>query len=397
MPFARSNSTSALTTSYAAAYNADRPPLSSRRSSTNSLMSKQQLDEEASKIILSALERSTSSAPLELSVQNVQPSRSSASSFSRKSLSSMIPGLSSLSLSRSIASEEKERGRPRTQDGERPRSSSVASSKSVDDTDSGAARRTRSTSPFLRKKRRARDHSPSVEALKSQSDVESDFEDLSSRSTIRPRNAFSQSALSDDDSGEDVADEDDSEESWSDNDQFDSITEQNTEQNAYIPAAAPDVDALDAHDPLGEGVNIVVPPEPYFPTTLNTRRNNPRRKKSTRHVSLPLVTSRPVFARDRCTITLTQGDPEHALELNGRRSRKYIVGSDLSEESRYAVEWGIGTVLRDGDEMQVNSRTSITFVANFLLRWVVSVNENEAKGLSYMPPALTRAHSRPLS
>ena len=36
-----------------------------------------------------------------------------------------------------------------------------------------------------------------------------------------------------------------------------------------------------------------------------------------------------------------------------RRKRMYVIASDLSEESRYAVEWGIGTVLRDGDEMLI--------------------------------------------
>jgi nucleotide-binding universal stress UspA family protein len=39
-----------------------------------------------------------------------------------------------------------------------------------------------------------------------------------------------------------------------------------------------------------------------------------------------------------------------------------VVASDLSDESRYAVEWGIGTVLRDGDEMLI-----------------VSVSENDSK------------------
>lgn len=344
LPFARSNSSSALSTSHLSAYNANRPTLPSRRSSTNSLMTKQQLDEEAAKIIMTALERTASREP-------PQPAQSSQPSRSRMSFSSMIPGLSSLSLSRGNTSDDKERGRSRSQVDDRPRSSSVISTKEIDDTESNAARRTRSTSPFsgFRRKRRTRDTSPSVEALKSQSDVESDYDDSAYRSSIRPQNAFTQSSLSDDES---VNDDEDSEEFWSDDDQFDSITNQNTEQNALIPARPPEADALlDAPDPLGEGVNIIVPPEPYFPTTLNARRSNNRRKKSTRHVSLPLVTSRPIFARDRCTITLTQGDPENALELNGRRGRKYIVASDLSEESRYAVEWGIGTVLRDGDEM----------------------------------------------
>lgn len=72
---------------------------------------------------------------------------------------------------------------------------------------------------------------------------------------------------------------------------------------------------------------------------------------------LPLQVSRPVFARDRCTVIVTHGDPVGVLKVEGdetkrkREPKRYIVFSDLSEESKWAVEWGIGTVLRDGDEM----------------------------------------------
>ncbi|KAH7928791.1 adenine nucleotide alpha hydrolases-like protein [Leucogyrophana mollusca] len=131
-------------------------------------------------------------------------------------------------------------------------------------------------------------------------------------------------------------------------------------------------------DPLGEGVNVVVPPEPYFPSTLNRssfssmrgKRGAPKRKKSRTHETLPLDTSRPIFQRDRCTITVTQGEPN----ASGRRKRTYVVASDLSEESRYAVEWGIGTVLRDGDDMLI-----------------VTVVENESKVDPAIPNAADRA------
>lgn len=326
--------------------NVDRQP--SRRSSSSSLTT-HQLDQEASKLIMGALERTSSATP--------DPTPASTSSrpslsFGRKSFSSMIGGLSSLSLTRG-ASEDKERGRTsKQQDDVKSRSSSAMSGHSTEDMDSTAASRARSTSPFSRRRPRTRDSSPSVEALKlSQSDIESDSEPMSARS-IRPRNAFSHPATSDDESPDDDEDEDDSEEEWSDNDTFDSITELNTERNAMVPAVTAEPDNVDAPDPLGEGVNIIVPPEPYFPSTLNnTGTRNPRRKKSTRPVALPVNTSRPHFQRDRCTITLTQGDPAASLATNGRKSRRYVVASDLSEESRYAVEWGVGTVLRDGDEM----------------------------------------------
>lgn len=154
---------------------------------------------------------------------------------------------------------------------------------------------------------------------------------------------------------------------WSDGDAdgFDPVTERNTEQNALIVPVEDELlmgemDAEVDPDPLGEGVNVVVPPEPYFPSTLNrtsagsvNRRAKgvPKRRKSRHHEVLPLATSRPIFQRDRCTINLKQGDPD-ACAGDGKR-RMFIVASDLSEESRYAVEWGIGTVLRDGDELFV--------------------------------------------
>lgn len=211
-------------------------------------------------------------------------------------------------------------------------------------------------SPFHFRRSRTRDSSPHVGAL-AQSDVESDTESTRDR----PRSAYA----SDDESQGDGYSENgsDSEEEIPDNDQFDSVTEANTEANSLVAAEVAEPDPLEIPDPLGEGVNVVVPPEPYFPTTLNhSSPRNPRRRKSTRPDPLPLQTGRPVFQRDRCTISLTQGDPERTLRETGRRPRRYVIASDLSGESRYAVEWGIGTVLKDGDEMLI-----------------VTISENESK------------------
>ncbi|KAJ8584346.1 hypothetical protein M405DRAFT_914978 [Rhizopogon salebrosus TDB-379] len=90
-------------------------------------------------------------------------------------------------------------------------------------------------------------------------------------------------------------------------------------------------------------------------------------EKSRHHETLPLQTSRPLFQHDRRTITVTQGN----LEAYGRRRRTYIVASDLSEESRYAVEWGMGTVIQDGDNLLI-----------------ITVMENEAK----VDPAIPNSH-----
>lgn len=130
-------------------------------------------------------------------------------------------------------------------------------------------------------------------------------------------------------------------------------------QTAPPPPGATAVEEPDI-DPLGEGVNVVVPAEPLFPSTLhglNTPRRgtsvSARRKPASRVDHLPLSTSRPIFQRDRCTIRLTNGDPLAGLKENGRKPKRYVVASDLSVESKYAVEWCIGTVMRDGDEMIV--------------------------------------------
>jgi hypothetical protein len=315
------------------------------------LLTKEELDLQASQIILNALERTNSRQQ-----QHQGKNSSNTGSFSKMSLSSMMGGLSALSLSRN----REERGRSATKDKgkekQRARSSSYAGR--GDDESDSASQRARSQSPFRLRRTRTRDTSPTVEAL-TQSDVESDGE----VNRIRPRNnAFSVGQSDDDSPDESDEDEDSDDDSWNDGNQFDTVTEKNTERNALVPADRIENDIVDIPDPLGEGVNVVIPPEPYFPSTLNTGSRKPKRRQSTRpQDTLPLVTSRPVFQRDRCTITVTHGTPDKALEESGRRSKRYVLASDLSDESRYALEWGIGTVLRDGDELYVfcNAQSAI--------------------------------------
>ncbi|PLB55774.1 hypothetical protein P170DRAFT_49759 [Aspergillus steynii IBT 23096] len=58
--------------------------------------------------------------------------------------------------------------------------------------------------------------------------------------------------------------------------------------------------------------------------------------------------------QNRSIRTIIRGDySKQSGELDGgrRRQRKYLVATDLSEESVYALEWTIGTILRDGDTM----------------------------------------------
>ncbi|KAL4893214.1 hypothetical protein BDV59DRAFT_33428 [Aspergillus ambiguus] len=57
---------------------------------------------------------------------------------------------------------------------------------------------------------------------------------------------------------------------------------------------------------------------------------------------------------NRSIRTIVRGDytnlPEYT-DSGRRRRRKYMVATDLSDESVYALEWTIGTILRDGDTM----------------------------------------------
>lgn len=80
-----------------------------------------------------------------------------------------------------------------------------------------------------------------------------------------------------------------------------------------------------------------------------------QRRKSTLKNELRLQSGRPIYERNRCTITLTHGDPDGHVENDAsrkaRKKKTYVVASDLSEESYYAIEWAIGTVLRNGDEL----------------------------------------------
>jgi len=344
---------------------ASRPTTPKRRSINFLLTSSpkatpQVLDHQASQLILNALERTNSQQGSAKSPDSAK----NGGSFG-KSFTSMMGGLSSLSLARTSTrdSEDKDKDRGRSML-KMNRSKSSSQAPADEDRDSlQSVTRTRSQSPFSFRRSRNHEQSPAPQPVRlSQSDA-----DLSDApSSIHPRST----AFTDDDSGDGTDAEDDDASSSGDDRLFDPITERNTERNALITPVVSDVAGaapeIEDPDPVGEGVNVIIAPEPYFPSSLNSSnsrgKRNPRRRKSVKtHEPLPFNTSRPVFQRDRCTITMTQGDPQG--KLGGRRKRRYVVASDLSEESRYAVEWGVGTVLRDGDEMLI-----------------VTVVENEAKG-----------------
>ncbi|RPA81035.1 hypothetical protein BJ508DRAFT_184123, partial [Ascobolus immersus RN42] len=57
---------------------------------------------------------------------------------------------------------------------------------------------------------------------------------------------------------------------------------------------------------------------------------------------------------NRAIRSITRGDfdeLQNEAEMGNRRQRSYLVATDLSAEAAYALEWTIGTVLRDGDTL----------------------------------------------
>lgn len=112
----------------------------------------------------------------------------------------------------------------------------------------------------------------------------------------------------------------------------------------------------------GEGPNLLPMNDPMTPSLgssisslpprANPRTGLPPRRKSTKSAipKLELKTGRPSFEKNRCTVILTHGDPDKALEESKRKKRTYLVASDLSDESLFAIQWAIGTVLREGDD-----------------------------------------------
>jgi nucleotide-binding universal stress UspA family protein len=56
----------------------------------------------------------------------------------------------------------------------------------------------------------------------------------------------------------------------------------------------------------------------------------------------------------RCVRTVYRGDfakMQQEAHDDQRRVRKYLVATDLSDEATHALEWTVGTVLRDGDTL----------------------------------------------
>ncbi|WFC96861.1 hypothetical protein MBRA1_003524 [Malassezia brasiliensis] len=152
-----------------------------------------------------------------------------------------------------------------------------------------------------------------------------------------------------------------------DDEDFDVGTLKNTLYNAhslgcytsdgYDPAAMTNYEDEDLLDPAADEFQTA----PNIVFSRNEKELESQRNlyvASDLPVSVPgrpkLVTKGPLFARNRCTVMMEYGDYRTAAQQTARPKR-YVVASDGSEGSQYAINWAMGTVLRDGDETLIVS------------------------------------------
>jgi len=109
----------------------------------------------------------------------------------------------------------------------------------------------------------------------------------------------------------------------------------------------------------GSGVH----PHSAYDHPLRSGRSTPRNSDDEEHLSdvrraqKLVLTVSPVHSTPsahRVIRQIIRGDYtyfQHEAEEGRRRQRVYLVATDLSPEAEYALEWTIGTVLRDGDTL----------------------------------------------
>lgn len=76
--------------------------------------------------------------------------------------------------------------------------------------------------------------------------------------------------------------------------------------------------------------------------------------KRAQKLSITMTSIGSTPATSRCVRTIYRGDfakMQSEAQENQRRVRKYLCATDLSDEAAHALEWTIGTTLRDGDTL----------------------------------------------
>ena len=206
----------------------------------------------------------------------------------------------------------------------------------------------------------------SQRALSFKSDISSSDAGGRLKKDVYPRDPNSEAA---------IESSDDDPQAWSSADETSGLTKargrrrdfKDSEQTVTSVGAAPDgeppavtITGPEGEKPVSTSKRFIVHPNTNFdrnvsrgpsPHTSDSEElNDIRRAQKLNITSSPIDNSIP----HRVIQTIIRGDfaqMQKEAEEGTRRLRTYLVATDLSEEAAYALEWTIGTVLRDGDTL----------------------------------------------
>jgi len=124
-----------------------------------------------------------------------------------------------------------------------------------------------------------------------------------------------------------------------------------TSSNQILPGASSPTTAR--RSGVHPSTNFDVPSQTSTPVSSDQEADDIDIRKAQRmETSISPILSSP--ENHRVFRTVLRGDVEgvwRQIEEKGKRTRKYLVATDLSSEAQHAMEWTIGTVLRDGDTL----------------------------------------------
>ncbi|ORZ03499.1 hypothetical protein BCR43DRAFT_467106 [Syncephalastrum racemosum] len=93
---------------------------------------------------------------------------------------------------------------------------------------------------------------------------------------------------------------------------------------------------------------------PYVPSHTPAASSRTSHSSTKKYHDRLIFSKEPVIVRhpDRWTVTQTYGECPEVAKAH-YKPRAYLVACDFSHESTSAIEWAMGTMLRDGDEIHV--------------------------------------------
>jgi len=222
-----------------------------------------------------------------------------------------------------------------------------------------------------------KDSESSSSDAESMGDSDEDDDDNSRRGRYRSRNyrdspIDNRNSLDHDDDDDDDEDDDEDDDSSNDDENLqssnrednDSDDQQEEGHNRYkqTPPYSPRITVTPPSsnpDALSSRKKSVHPHSAYDHSARSTPRNSDDEEhmKDLRRAQKLSLTISPIHSTPsahRVIRQIIRGDYGHfqrEAEQGRRRQRVYLVATDLSPEAEYALEWTIGTVLRDGDTL----------------------------------------------